>query len=79
MGALIIGAVTSAFKDELSTKHYSPVEGYWELCPLAQEIDEIAAGSYTRKNPPEIAGTRYVVRSLEAGGATPSETGACSQ
>jgi ADP-ribosylglycohydrolase len=30
------------------------------------EIDEIAAGSFKRRNPPEIRGSGYVVRSLEA-------------
>ena len=34
--------------------------------PLIPEIREIAAGSYKEKNPPAIAGTGYVVRSLEA-------------
>ncbi len=30
------------------------------------EIDEIAAGSFKRRQPPEIKGTGYVVKSLEA-------------
>ena len=30
------------------------------------EIAEIAAGSYREKNPPQIVGTGYVVKSLEA-------------
>src|SRR5213593_760418 len=34
--------------------------------PLAPEIDEVAAGSFRRKEPPDIQGTGYVVRSLEA-------------
>jgi ADP-ribosylglycohydrolase len=33
---------------------------------LVLEIREIAAGSYKAKNPPAIAGTGYVVKSLEA-------------
>jgi ADP-ribosylglycohydrolase len=40
--------------------------GYWTWGPLAPEIQEIAAGSFKRRNPPEIAGTGYVVHSLEA-------------
>lgn len=42
------------------------MEGYWQECPLVEEIAEIAAGSYKHKNPPEIMGTGYVVRSLDA-------------
>ncbi|MFM8330979.1 MAG: ADP-ribosylglycohydrolase family protein [Candidatus Methylumidiphilus sp.] len=34
--------------------------------PLCPEIAEIAAGSFKRRNPPEIRGSGYVVRSLEA-------------
>jgi len=33
---------------------------------LVPEIREVADGSYKQKNPPAIAGTGYVVRSLEA-------------
>jgi ADP-ribosylglycohydrolase len=65
-GALMVGAVNGASNEELVAEHYSPFEGYWQRHPLAPEIDEIAAGSYKQKNPPEIAGTGYVVRSLEA-------------
>ena len=35
-------------------------------CLLAQEIDEIARGTFKRKEPPEIKGSGYVVKSLEA-------------
>jgi ADP-ribosyl-[dinitrogen reductase] hydrolase len=66
MGALLVGAANGASKDELLSSHYSPVEGCWEECPLAPEIEEIAAGSYKRREPPEIEGSGYVVRSLEA-------------
>ena len=34
--------------------------------PLHPEIDEVAAGSFRRKQPPEIVGSGYVVKSLEA-------------
>src|SRR5262249_45781170 len=46
--------------------YYCPVKGYWDENPLAPEIAEIAAGSFKRRNPPEIKGTGYVVQSLEA-------------
>lgn len=65
-GALIVGAVRGAGKEELLAKRFSPVPGYWDKNPLVKEIDEVAAGSFTRKNPPDIRGTGYVVESLEA-------------
>ena len=66
MGGLIVGAVSGATKDELLAESYSPVPGYWKQHPLAPEIDAIARGSFTRREPPEIRGTGYVVQSLEA-------------
>jgi ADP-ribosyl-[dinitrogen reductase] hydrolase len=37
-----------------------------EIEPLDSEIDQVADGSFSRKSPPEIVGSGYVVRSLEA-------------
>ncbi|MBN1382693.1 MAG: ADP-ribosylglycohydrolase family protein [Deltaproteobacteria bacterium] len=65
-GALICGVVHGEDKDTLLTDHYGPVPGYWQEHPLTQEIAEIAAGSFKRKNPPAIRGTGFVVQSLEA-------------
>jgi len=66
LGALVSGAVNGVSEEELLSNHYSPVAKYWKKKPLAEEIDEIASGSFKRKNPPEIKGTGYVVKSLEA-------------
>ncbi|HOO00677.1 MAG TPA: ADP-ribosylglycohydrolase family protein [Syntrophales bacterium] len=66
LGALIVGALNGVGKEELLSDHYSPVPGYWRQNPLGDEIRQIAAGSFKRKNPPEIRGTGYVVESLEA-------------
>jgi ADP-ribosylglycohydrolase len=64
--ALLIGALSGCSKEEILSARYTPVPGYWNRRPLVSEIDEIACGSFKRKNPPEIQGTGYVVRSLEA-------------
>lgn len=66
LGALIVGAVRGVEKDELLSDHFSPVPGYWKEKPPIQEISEIASGSFKYKNPPEIKGTGFVVKSLEA-------------
>lgn len=66
LAALIVGAVHGASKEELLSSYYSPVPNYWQQYPLVPEIDEIAAGSFKQRQPPEIRGTGYVVKSLEA-------------
>jgi ADP-ribosylglycohydrolase len=65
-GALIVGAVNGVSKEELLSERYSPIPGYWEEHPLVEEIDEIARGSFKHRQPPEIQGSGYVVKSLEA-------------
>jgi len=65
-GGLIAGAISGASKDELLSGWYSPFPGGWRDNPLCPEIGEIAAGSFKTRMPPEIVGSGYVVRSLEA-------------
>jgi ADP-ribosylglycohydrolase len=65
-GGLIAGALAGTEKDELLSDHYAPIPGYWKTHSLISEIEDIAAGSFKKKNPPEIRGTGYVVQSLEA-------------
>jgi ADP-ribosylglycohydrolase len=66
MAGLIVGGLSGASKEELLAPHYSPIPGYWGENPLVPAIDEVAAGSFQRKEPPAIRGSGYVVRSLEA-------------
>jgi ADP-ribosylglycohydrolase len=66
LGALIVGAVQGYSKEELLSPLFSPVEHSWELHPLHDDIAIIAMGSFREKEPPEIRGSGYVVRSLEA-------------
>ena len=65
-GALLVGAINGIEKGTLLAKRFSPIPGYWDLHPLVPEIDEIASGSFARKSPPDIVGSGYVVKSLEA-------------
>ena len=66
LGALILGALGGAGKEELLSEHYSPVPGYWQRNPLTPEINKVALGTYKGRHPPEIRGTGYVVECLEA-------------
>ncbi|MGA2262831.1 MAG: ADP-ribosylglycohydrolase family protein [Acidobacteriota bacterium] len=66
LAALIVGALQGAGKQALMSDHYCPTDGYWDAHPLMPEVDEVASGSFRRKEPPEIQGSGYAVRSLEA-------------
>jgi len=55
-GSLIVGALNGETKEELLSSRL----------PFCKEIEEVQAGSYKRKQPPEIVGSGYVVKSLEA-------------
>lgn len=65
-GGLVVGAILGVAKEELLSEGYAPVQRYWQENSLATEIAEVAAGSFKRLNPPEIIGSGYVVKSLEA-------------
>lgn len=66
LGALLVGMLQVTTREEVLAPHYSPVPGYWAAHPLHPEIDTIAQGSFKVRQPPQIQGTGYVVRSLEA-------------
>jgi ADP-ribosyl-[dinitrogen reductase] hydrolase len=66
LGALVVGTLRGASKEELLGDRYSPERNYWRKNPLVDEIDAIAGGSYKWRGPPAIAGTGYVVKALEA-------------
>lgn len=63
---LLVGALHGEPKYVLPTPGYAPAPGAWDDASLHPRIDEIASGSFLRKEPPEIRGTGYVVDSLEA-------------
>ncbi len=62
---LLIGAMEGASKSELLGPGYRP-GGQWAEGELDSSIWEVAAGSFREKEPPEIVGSGYVVKSLEA-------------
>lgn len=60
LGGLIAAAVSGHEKEGLLG------EGFWRWGELHPEIAEIASGSFRRRQPPEINGRGYCVRTLEA-------------
>jgi len=65
-GGLIAGAVKGASKKDLLSAAYRPDGRTWRKGELVDDIFEIAEGRYKYKEPPEIKGSGYVVKSLEA-------------
>jgi ADP-ribosyl-[dinitrogen reductase] hydrolase len=65
-GGLIVGALLGESKEVLLSKRYSPIQRCWREHELVKEIDEIATGTFMELQPPEILGSGYVVKCLEA-------------
>jgi ADP-ribosylglycohydrolase len=53
-------------RDEVLSPDWQPLNQLRAIDPLHPAVDEIARGSFRHRQPPEIAGTGYVVKSLEA-------------
>lgn len=62
MAALMVNALKGTLKRYL----FFSEEEEWVYGPMEKEIHEIRQGSFKRRRPPEIKGTGYVVKSLEA-------------
>lgn len=60
-GALISAALNGVEKDDLLSRDFFIFDD-----PLTEEIEQVASGSFKGKNPPQIRGSGYVVKSLEA-------------
>jgi hypothetical protein len=66
LGTLIIGAVGSSNKQEILSPFYSPIPQYWDKYPLTSELTNVINGSFKRLNPPDIRGSGYALKTLEA-------------
>lgn len=66
MSNLIAGAIRGLSKEELLNNYFSLIPNYWKDNLLDPAIQEIAEGSFKRKQPPQIIGSGYVVKTLEA-------------
>jgi ADP-ribosyl-[dinitrogen reductase] hydrolase len=66
LAALVTGAIRGASREALLSAAYTPIPGAWEERPLAPEVEDVAQGSFRRKQPPRIQGTGYCVDALEA-------------
>jgi len=66
MSGIVAGLLDGESKENVLSPRYRNASQTWGLGCLAPAIDEIAQGSFKTREPPEIEGSGYVVRSLEA-------------
>ncbi len=64
LGGIIWGLIHGVSKEDVLSPFYHPTGAAWEN--LHPSIAEVAGGSFKHRHPPEIRGSGYVVRSLEA-------------
>ena len=60
------GLIHGIDRDVVLSPDWEPLSQLRTIDPLHPEIDEVAHGSFRHRQPPEIAGSGYVVKSLEA-------------
>ena len=65
-GVLLAGLVNGIPREQVIDPHWEPVRRVHERFPFHPEILEVAEGSFLTRKPPQIQGSGYVVRSLEA-------------
>ena len=63
---VLCGLFAGEAREEVLAPDWGPLQRLREIEPLEPAIEEVAAGSFRRKSPPQIQGTGHVVRCLEA-------------
>ncbi len=66
MGLILAGMIQGCPREEVLAAAWPSLTQLREIYPLHPEVDAVAAGSFRQKQPPEIVGSGYVVKSLEA-------------
>jgi len=63
---VLCGLAGGRSREEVLDAAWEPMRHAREIAPFHPEIAEVADGSFRRKKPPEIVGSGYVVKTLEA-------------
>jgi ADP-ribosyl-[dinitrogen reductase] hydrolase len=66
MGLVLCGLIHGLPRDEVLSACWGPLVDLTRLYPLHPAIEEVAGGSFRRRRPPEIKGSGYAAKSLEA-------------
>ncbi len=65
-GLVLCGLIHGLSRDEVLSPNWGPLLDLEKIYPLPTAVDEVASGSFRNKQSPEIVGSGYVVKSLEA-------------
>lgn len=66
LALVLCGLIHGIPRDEVLAPDWEPLRHLKDIHPLHPEVEDVAGASFRRKAPPEITGSGYVVRSLEA-------------
>jgi hypothetical protein len=66
MGLVLCGLIHGLPRDEVLSPDWPSLQRLCEIHGLHAEVEAVAQGSFRQKQPPEIVGSGYVVKSLEA-------------
>ena len=66
MTIVLCGLMHGLERDAVLAPDWEPLQRLKQIESLHPEIDAVSAGSFRRRQPPEIRGSGYVVASLEA-------------
>jgi ADP-ribosylglycohydrolase len=66
LGMVLAGLAQGLPREEVLHPGWGPFQRLQDFFPLHAEIAEVARGSFRRREPPEIRGSGYVVKTLEA-------------
>ena len=66
MGLVLAALIQGVDREQVLAAKWEPLQRLRQIHALHPEIADVAAGSFRRKKPPEIVGSGYVVKSLEA-------------
>ncbi len=66
MGLILAGLISGHEREEVLSTKWLPFQRMTIAAPLTSEVAEVAYGSFRERKPPEIQGSGYVVKSLEA-------------
>ena len=63
---VLVGLMHGLDRDEVLSPDWKPLQQFCAIKPLHPEVAAVAAGTFRELQPPEIKGSGYVVKSLEA-------------
>jgi len=66
MTVVLCGLIDGRPREEVLDPGWEPMRRARDIAPFHPEITEVVEGSFHRRKPPEIVGSGYVVKSLEA-------------